>query len=950
MAEERIDIAITDKVAPSIARKIIGIADASDRADSSVARLKANLAGINASGLNKLSSATSALNNDLVRHAQLQARVEAEQSKAALAAQRLATETAKTAAAQARAEMAAQRLATANERVAASASRVTAAQRAANQRAFTEFQGIRTTPTNRAIDSAAVFANAVPPPELAQRMQQAEQAADRLSGGLNRAGRSAQLGRQHMMNLGFQLQDIFVSLQAGQNPLTVFVQQGGQIGQIAAQSGVGLGGMARALGQVALRFAPIALGVAAVAGGLGLLTREINKTAGANVQMTDVVLGAWDALKQYLSNVLTAAFEYFGTTAGEVYSWLMDATKRAVNTLIGAWSIAPRFILSTWQTWPAALGDLFFSGVNLAVDAINFLIRKSIDGLNFFIQQANTVLDRFGGGFSQLSAPQLSRVGNPNAGGMAAFGSATAQVGLDTVNRDYVGEAAAFLSPFAQRRARQREAAEAAARNRGRAGGGGGNRGAGEQVNRAAELARVNAELSREVELNNMLQPQREIARRVDAIANDLRQKRITLTAEELAQVRQLAQRVEESNRVAAEMDRIYQAVQGPQQRYNDTVTATNRLLAQNAISQAEATRQINLAREAREEALNPMRQQERALRDETERLQEYGRNLEVTTLLQERYNAAVAAGQIADSEEARGNFMLDQGNQNSARRLADERNVNSIVSPIVEDVTANARVLESARAVYAEIERLRQQDVLSEQQAAQAKAQFDEMVLRARLARTQSFLGTLAELQNSNSKKLRAIGKAAAIAQASIDTYVAANKALAAYPPPFNFIAAAAVVAAGIANVAKIAGFERGGYTGNVGRKEVAGVVHGQEFVVNAAATAKNRPLLEAMNRGEGVYAGGYERGGFVASPTAAYGETASVSATQTRNYVNRGRGGDVKFEYVIDARGAETGVDERIAAVLEAQRPAIVQQARQAALEDVAEMARRQRIGGGF
>jgi hypothetical protein len=34
----------------------------------------------------------------------------------------------------------------------------------------------------------------------------------------------------------------------------------------------------------------------------------------------------------------------------------------------------------------------------------------------------------------------------------------------------------------------------------------------------------------------------------------------------------------------------------------------------------------------------------------------------------------------------------------------------------------------------------------------------------------------------------------------------------------------------------------------------DIAGVVHGREFVVNAEGTARNRPLLEAMNRGESV------------------------------------------------------------------------------------------------
>lgn len=56
----------------------------------------------------------------------------------------------------------------------------------------------------------------------------------------------------------------------------------------------------------------------------------------------------------------------------------------------------------------------------------------------------------------------------------------------------------------------------------------------------------------------------------------------------------------------------------------------------------------------------------------------------------------------------------------------------------------------------------------------------------------------------------------------------------------------------AGIAAVyALTKGFKTGGYTGEGGVNDVAGVVHGREFVMNAAATAAYRPTLEAMNSG---------------------------------------------------------------------------------------------------
>jgi hypothetical protein len=51
------------------------------------------------------------------------------------------------------------------------------------------------------------------------------------------------------------------------------------------------------------------------------------------------------------------------------------------------------------------------------------------------------------------------------------------------------------------------------------------------------------------------------------------------------------------------------------------------------------------------------------------------------------------------------------------------------------------------------------------------------------------------------------------------------------------------------------LAGFDKGGYTGSqFGTSDVAGVVHGQEFVINADATRRNRSLLEAINSGKRV------------------------------------------------------------------------------------------------
>ena len=142
-----------------------------------------------------------------------------------------------------------------------------------------------------------------------------------------------------------------------------------------------------------------------------------------------------------------------------------------------------------------------------------------------------------------------------------------------------------------------------------------------------------------------------------------------------------------------------------------------------------------------------------------------------------------------------------------------------------------------------------------------------------------------MASLSQSGNKKLAAIGKAAAIIQATMDGYLAVQKALAAFPPPFNFAAAAAVGVATAANVANIAGigFKNGGYTGDGPTNQVAGPVHRKEFVMDAAATSRiGVDNLEAMRRGEAVPAGYSTSGNKPASSQAAPNSGSNVAQLQ--------------------------------------------------------------------
>lgn len=165
-------------------------------------------------------------------------------------------------------------------------------------------------------------------------------------------------------------------------------------------------------------------------------------------------------------------------------------------------------------------------------------------------------------------------------------------------------------------------------------------------------------------------------------------------------------------------------------------------------------------------------------------------------------------------------------------------------------------------RELYAAIEEMRREDVISERTAETMKTRIAIAEQEARLSGARQFFGTFASLQYSSVHEIAAVGKAAAIAQATIDGVLAVQKALASAPPPWNFAMAAAVGAVAAVNVAEIAstGFEAGGFTGWGSKSQPAGIVHGQEFVSNAAATSRYRPVLEAMNRGTGAVATGLQ------------------------------------------------------------------------------------------
>lgn len=103
--------------------------------------------------------------------------------------------------------------------------------------------------------------------------------------------------------------------------------------------------------------------------------------------------------------------------------------------------------------------------------------------------------------------------------------------------------------------------------------------------------------------------------------------------------------------------------------------------------------------------------------------------------------------------------------------------------------------------------------------------------------------------------------GKAAAVAQSTINTYQGVSEALGSAPPPLNFILAATTLAAGLQNITKILSvqepqFAQGGMVGGYGTgtsDSVSARLSKGESVINARSTRMFKPLLSAINEAGG-------------------------------------------------------------------------------------------------
>jgi len=315
-------------------------------------------------------------------------------------------------------------------------------------------------------------------------------------------------------------------------------------------------------------------------------------------------------------------------------------------------------------------------------------------------------------------------------------------------------------------------------------------------------LARIRREISDQTVVLGSHGEAREVAINLQRIENELRGRGIKLSQDERAELEKSLATAVRKNAVDAEYARIHASTMGAQQGLRDAVTATNKAYGDGLLNlDAYKLKLADLGKDA----------------------------------LAMKLQAQTAT---FDESMLAGIGRLTDGYKGVADGLAQSFGETfQTIGAGFADATAHAIVFGgSFKEALGDV-------------ARQAVAGLISSLIK---------LGIQYAVNAAVGQSLAAAATAGSVAQAGIVSAAWATPAALASLATLgtNSVPAAAALAGTVAvsqalSVAGMAGFEDGGYTGNVGRKTVAGVVHGQEFVMNAAATKRNRPMLEAMNNG---------------------------------------------------------------------------------------------------
>lgn len=498
----------------------------------------------------------------------------------------------------------------------------------------------------------------------------------------------------------------------------------------------------------------------------------------------EVVGETFSAIWQWAEDTFGPLIQLVRDWVGEVDVGVIDILRlvaRGVDTYIGAWRGAINAVIVLFQELPSALGDLM-------TRALNVVLGKIGDFVNAAGQLLSTVTEFVGLG--TIAAVDL-RLTNEHEGAARRLGEGIGNAFMEGFNRtSYAQDFLDRLTTRAQEIGRERAAA-----------------GTGPAVDLTqkgprAQIADPEAEKLRD-ELDRLIGSYDKVWKAQQEYAEGVR----------------LLEQAERAGLITAERkNEVIRLMQEQLKDAMDPLGAVNRELDRERELLGMTADQREVENQVRQIQLDLLQQGIILNEQELQQLRERLTLLQADIRIMEQRNQVLQAvhgnQQTFMDQLAAINSLIEDGS--ITREQANAYLVEQNQSLLEGTIEAQQAMLTNYEQTLAQIDALRQADLISEQTAAQLKARANAELYAKQLAGAQQFFGNLAGLSRSKNRELAAIGKAAAVTQATIDGVLAVQKALASAPPPANYALAAAVGVAAAANVAQILstnlGFQTGG------------------------------------------------------------------------------------------------------------------------------------------
>ncbi len=156
---------------------------------------------------------------------------------------------------------------------------------------------------------------------LTDRMQGLKLAQEQQAAGIGKVAGSSNQAARALAAVSIQVPDVISGLATGQKPMTIFIQQGLQIAQVAQMAEGGIKGFATSLFTAALPFAPLIAAVAVAGAGLALFTRAISSGVDTTAMVSGLGLTHQEIKKLKdvsvsTGDVVTATFQVLAKNVG----------------------------------------------------------------------------------------------------------------------------------------------------------------------------------------------------------------------------------------------------------------------------------------------------------------------------------------------------------------------------------------------------------------------------------------------------------------------------------------------------------------------------------------------------------------------------------------------------------------------------------------------------------